>query len=98
MSDYYTASIGETLVVPNEAGVMQNDVVCSSTITIDIVMDPEHGTLMAGPDGSFEYTPDAASPDTDTFTYSFKENNVEVDQADRDDLGDLERLHSRRVR
>lgn len=81
MSDYYTASVGETLVVPYDAGPKENDVLCDAAYTIDIVTDPTHGTLTAGPDGSFEYTPGPAFPETDSFTYSLKENNVEVDQA-----------------
>lgn len=70
-----------TLVVPLEAGLVQNEVLCGGAYAVDIVMDPDHGTLIEQTYGSFEYTPDPAFPETVSFTYSLKENNVEVGQA-----------------
>ena len=55
---------------------------CGGAYTTDVVVGPAHGTLIEGPNaGSFEYTLDPAFPETTFFTYSLKNNNVEVDQA-----------------
>lgn len=70
--DSYRVSEGQGLVVPADAGVLDNDRDIDSdsdALTAALVSGPSNGTLALNADGSFSYVPDAGFSGTDRFTY-----------------------------
>jgi predicted extracellular nuclease len=69
VDDAYTVAEDGTLTVV-APGVMANDVdVDGDVMTVAILTDVAHGTLMLYSDGSFVYTPDTGFSGVDTFEY-----------------------------
>ena len=67
--DSYTTDEDTTLTV-NAPGILSNDNdVDDTTLTAELLDNPNHGTLTLNPDGSFVYTPYANYYGTDSFTY-----------------------------
>jgi FtsP/CotA-like multicopper oxidase with cupredoxin domain len=69
--DAYDAAEGATLNVA-APGVLENDSDAdgdSLAVTTTPVVAPSKGALTLYADGSFDYTPSVAAPDSDTFTY-----------------------------
>ena len=68
VDDAYSGTANENVVVA-APGVLENDLVSGTTISLEVVDDPIHGSVVLQDDGSFVYTPDPAFEDVDTFTY-----------------------------
>ncbi len=69
-ADAYGVDKGLSLVVV-EPGVLGNDSDADSDpLSVHLVNGPTDGVLILNPDGSFEYTPDAAFDGEDSFTYA----------------------------
>lgn len=66
--DSYTATQGETLTIPAETGMLNNDT--GDTITVTDFTQPTHGSVTANSDGSFTYTPNDGFSGIDSFTYT----------------------------
>ncbi len=67
--DSYQVLEGETLSV-DASGVLANDSDADgNALSATLLSAPEHGTLVLGLDGSFEYTPAAGFQGADAFTY-----------------------------
>jgi VCBS repeat-containing protein len=68
-----TPSAVNSGVTTNEDTPIQNSVsandVDKDTITYTVVTEPEHGTLILNPDGTYTYTPDPNFNGEDTFTF-----------------------------
>jgi hypothetical protein len=73
---YYTAF--ETPVTEQAPGFLTNDNVECQPTTANISVDPANGTVTAGADGAFVYTPDPGFDDNDTFTYEIRDANQVV--------------------
>jgi len=71
VSDSYTGSEDDPLVVAATAGVLANDSDADSdAIYSELVSLPSNGTVVLNSDGSFTYTPNADFQGTDTFLYA----------------------------
>ena len=69
VADSYEVNNDETLTV-NVPGILGNDSDAdSSTLTVNLVSGPSHGTLTLQPNGSFVYSPDVSHEGLDSFTY-----------------------------
>jgi hypothetical protein len=66
VDDEYTATVGVNLSVP-APGVLANDVDPDDPMAVQRLEGPSHGTLTLNTDGSFDYLPAVAAPDS--FTY-----------------------------
>ncbi len=69
--DFYEVVTGTELIKDAAEGVLANDVLLDpdEEVSIQILEEPQHGTLSMNDDGSFTYTPDAGFMGTDTFRY-----------------------------
>ncbi len=69
--DFYDVVTGNDLVKDALEGVLANDVLLDpdEEVSIQILDEPQHGTLSMNDDGSFTYSPDAGYMGTDTFRY-----------------------------
>ncbi len=69
--DFYEVVTGNLLVKDALEGVLANDVLVDpdEQVTIQILEDPQHGTLSMNDDGSFDYFPNPGYMGTDTFRY-----------------------------
>ncbi|HMP18229.1 MAG TPA: Ig-like domain-containing protein, partial [Gemmatales bacterium] len=64
---------GESVVI----NVAENDTDADGTIdltSIEIVDQPSHGTVQINDDGTVTYTHDGSASDTDSFTYTIRDN------------------------
>ncbi|MCH8042774.1 MAG: tandem-95 repeat protein, partial [Planctomycetes bacterium] len=70
VDDSFSVPTTGALVVDVAAGLLANDSdVEGDELTMQVVSDPQHGTLQWASDGSFEYTPGPTFDQTDSFTY-----------------------------
>ncbi len=69
--DFYEVMTGTDLVKDAAEGILANDVLLDpdEEVSIQILDEPQHGTLSMNDDGSFTYTPDAGYMGRDTFRY-----------------------------
>jgi Ca2+-binding RTX toxin-like protein len=68
--DAYTTPQGTPLVVGEAAGTLANDSDPNGDpLSAAMIQQPEHGSLVFRPDGSFTYTPDAGFAGSDGFVY-----------------------------
>jgi hypothetical protein len=69
--DFYEVVTGTVLVKDAAEGILANDILLDpdEEVSIQILDEPQHGTLSMNDDGSFTYTPDAGFMGTDTFRY-----------------------------
>jgi len=69
--DFYEVLTGTELIKDAAEGVLANDVLLDpdEEVSIQILEEPQHGTLSMNDDGSFTYTPNAGYMGTDTFRY-----------------------------
>jgi len=69
--DFYEVMTGTDLVKDAAEGILANDVLLDpdEEVSVQILDEPQHGTLSMNDDGSFNYTPDAGYMGTDTFRY-----------------------------
>jgi len=65
----YTTPEDTTLVVDAPGVLTGSDDVEGDGVTVVIVDQPDHGTVVLNPDGSFTYTPDPDFEGEDTFTF-----------------------------
>ena len=70
---YYTAF--ETPVVEPAPGFISNDTVACQPFATNVASLPADGTVTAGVDGSFDYTPNAGFWGIDQFTYEIRDAN-----------------------
>ena len=70
---YFTAF--ETPVVEPAPGFISNDTVECQPFATNVASPPTDGTVTAGVDGSFDYTPDAGFWGIDKFTYEIRDVN-----------------------
>jgi hypothetical protein len=81
-NDAYATSEDTSLVVPAEAGVLDNDTDPEDDpLTANFVTLPAHGTLTFNADGSFIYLPNANFNGTDGFTYRTSDGDLNSDPA-----------------
>lgn len=66
-NDFYTGYKNIPLIVPAH-GVLSNDEY-PETVTLEVSMQPSHGTVTLNQDGGFTYTPDPDYSGQDTFYY-----------------------------
>ena len=70
VADEYDAAEDTPLVVGAAEGLLTNDSdVDGDALAASLVTGPDHGTVVVGADGSFEYTPDADFNGVDSFVY-----------------------------
>ena len=82
IDDTYTTVGGCAVTTFFEDGVLANDSdEDGDVLTVAIVDEPEHGTVVLNEDGSFSYTPNIPLHQTDSFTYSATDGLVESDPA-----------------
>jgi len=75
--DYYSTN-EDTILTINTPGVLENDTDWDGdNLTVFLVNNPNHGTLILNSNGSFTYTPDQDYYGTDSFTY--KANDSKTD-------------------
>jgi len=69
--DYYETMVDTTLIKDAAEGVLANDTLLDpeEIVTVQILDEPQHGTLTMEDDGSFIYIPDAGFMGRDTFRY-----------------------------
>ena len=80
--DNYTTTGGCAVTTFFENGVLANDVDGDGDpLTVAIVDEPQHGTVILNEDGSFSYTPGIPLHQTDSFTYSATDGLVESEPA-----------------
>ena len=71
--DYYTLNSNQILTVA-APGVLKNDLkLDQDTLTLTVVSNVEHGTLVLAASGSFTYTPTAGFAGEDLFTYKISD-------------------------
>jgi Endonuclease/Exonuclease/phosphatase family/Bacterial Ig domain len=70
---YYTAF--ETPVTEQAPGFLTNDTVECQPVTASVSIVPTDGSVTAGPDGAFVYTPNPGFYKTDEFTYEIRDPN-----------------------
>ncbi len=77
--DYYQMMQDDTLEVEALHGVLENDYDLNEhdVITLDVVVEPMHGTVELNHDGSFTYIPDALYFGEDSFEYLLMANPPE---------------------
>jgi len=77
--DYYQMMQDDTLEVEALHGVLENDYDLNEhdVITLDVVVEPLHGTVELNHDGSFTYIPDALYFGEDSFEYLLMANPPE---------------------
>jgi len=88
VNDAYSVGADSVLSKNAAEGVLANDVdangdpVDTSEFTLVLVDDTLHGDLALSPDGSFDYTPDAADFSyTDNFTYKLNDGTLDSNVA-----------------
>ncbi|MBT6433069.1 MAG: tandem-95 repeat protein, partial [Deltaproteobacteria bacterium] len=82
IDDTYTTVGGCAVTTFFDDGVLSNDSDEDGDIlTVAIVDEPEHGTVILNEDGSFSYTPNIPLHQTDSFTYSATDGLVESEPA-----------------
>jgi VCBS repeat len=69
--DFYEVVTGTDLVKDAAEGILANDILLDpdEEVSIQILDEPQHGTLSMNDDGSFTYTPNPGYMGTDTFRY-----------------------------
>lgn len=72
--DTYQTNKGETLVSPYP--VTSNDAPCLAGNDVEVLDEPDNGTLTFSSDGNFEYEPDAGWSGIDFFTYGYTGTDV----------------------
>ncbi|HMO34877.1 MAG TPA: Ig-like domain-containing protein, partial [Gemmatales bacterium] len=73
VDDIGSVANGESVVI----NVAENDTDADGTIdltSIEIVDQPSHGTVQINDDGTVTYTHDGSASDTDSFTYTIRDN------------------------
>ena len=67
--DIFALNQGESLLLES-SDILSNDF-CSneSVLTVEILSNPQHGTLITNPDGTITYTPEETFWGTDSFSY-----------------------------
>jgi hypothetical protein len=85
--DFYEVVTGTDLVKDAAEGILANDILLDpdEEVSIQILDEPQHGTLSMNDDGSFIYTPDAGYMGTDTFRYlvlSVQINQINAEWSD----------------
>ena len=85
--DFYEVVTGTELVKDAAEGILANDVLLDpdEEVSVQILEEPQHGTLSMNDDGSFTYIPDAGFMGTDTFRYmvhSVRVNGVNAEWSD----------------
>ncbi|MDT0687253.1 Ig-like domain-containing protein [Autumnicola psychrophila] len=79
--DGYSTNQDEALTIP-APGVLGNDTDTEGDdLTAAIATQPENGTVILNPDGSFTYTPDSGFFGEDTFTYVANDGNLDSNEA-----------------
>jgi VCBS repeat-containing protein len=81
--DFYETVTGVLLDVA-APGVLANDVLLDpdEEVSIQILDEPQHGTLSMNDDGSFTYTPNAGFMGTDTFRYQVNSVQLHAEWSD----------------
>lgn len=73
-NDTYTTNANSTLTVAVANGVLGNDGDPEgSTLTAQLVTNPQHGAVSFNPNGSFSYTPAGGFTGTDAFSYRVRD-------------------------
>lgn len=70
--DSDSVTIGNIIEVSAEDGLLKNDTGEGTTVTS--YTQPENGTVVVNPDGSYTYTPNESFIGTDTFTYTITDS------------------------
>ncbi len=69
--DEYETVEDTVLTVSADDGVLANDTdEDGDTLSVEIVAEPEHGTIVLNSSGSFSYSPDSGYSGSDSFTYT----------------------------
>ncbi|MEZ6114493.1 MAG: Ig-like domain-containing protein, partial [Pirellulaceae bacterium] len=83
VSDSYALDEDTLLSVDAANGLLSNDMDSDSLpseLTVSLVQDVQHGSLILMADGSFEYVPDADFNGTDTFIYRTRDARLASDE------------------
>ncbi len=82
--DFYEVVTGTDLVKNAAEGVLANDVLLDpdEEVSIQILDEPQHGTLSMNDDGSFTYTPNPGYMGTDTFRYLLLSVRINAEWSD----------------
>ena len=81
VGDTYSTDVDTPLLVA-APGVLANDSDDDGdAMTVNLVTNPTHGSLMLYPDGSFTYAPEAGYAGPDSFEYSVSDGKVNSDTA-----------------
>jgi VCBS repeat-containing protein len=79
--DNYTTD-EDTVLTVNAPGILDNDYdPDGNTLTVDLVSDVSHGTLILASDGSFTYTPSLNYFGHDSFTYTANDGYLDSEEA-----------------
>jgi len=79
VDDTYAVAYETTLNVNALAGVFDNDLATSPTVTANT--NPTNGSLTINADGSFSYTPNAGFTGPDSFTYTLTDSSGQTSTA-----------------
>lgn len=74
-SDHFAVQQDGTLTVNAANGVTRNDPSWGVGITLELLVEPQHGTLALAADGSFVYTPTTGFAGVDEFQYRLRRNS-----------------------
>ncbi|MGD2069813.1 MAG: Ig-like domain-containing protein, partial [Gemmatimonadota bacterium] len=82
VDDQFVVVEGNALAIP-APGFLDNDLDPdgAAVSAVAVVNSPDNGTVVAFPDGSFTYTPDAGFVGTDAFGYRMRDADLNVDDA-----------------
>ncbi len=80
VDDSYTTSEDMTLTV-SAPGVLENDSYPDGFGSLDVVTEPENGSVTLNEDGSFTYTPNPNFHGTDSFVYRLTDDDGDSDTA-----------------
>ena len=82
LPDFYITEENIPLIVFTNVGITSNDIeVENQALTINLIDDVSHGSLILDSDGSFSYTPSENYFGEDTFTYTISDGLLTSDTA-----------------